>query len=128
MSSTLGVMSSLAQSVKPSSAASAPPASQHNSGKDKKPQEGGGGKGKAAYQPMTGSPTFYNSQSIPTLEELGEWMPPAAREERRKIARHQGQYQSGSSGVDPLSALTGGVSLGGDTQPKSRNTVDTTDD
>ena len=33
-----------------------------------------------------------------------------------------------SSGADPLSALTGGVSLGGDTQPKSRSTVDITAD
>ena len=33
-----------------------------------------------------------------------------------------------SSGADPLNALAWGVSLGGDTQPKSRSTVDTTAD
>ena len=91
MSSILGVMSSLTQSVKPSNAANAGAVKDQNGkdGTDNK-SKGGHGKGKGAPPLMEGAPTFADAQSMPTLEELDEWMPPAGREERRKAARLQG--------------------------------------
>jgi hypothetical protein len=121
----LGLVSSLTQSVKPSNAASAASASRSND-KDKKFKGGGSGKGKGVHPLMEGSPMYTDGQSMPTLEELDEWMPPAGRKERRKVAKHQNQ--SVSSGTDTLNALTGGVSLGGDTQQKPHNKVDITAD
>ena len=91
-------------------------------------QEGGSGKCNGASPLMGRSPHFDDGQqTMPAMVELVEWMPLAGREERRKVARVQGR-QNDSSGSDPFLALTGGVSLGGDTQPKKRNTVDITAD
>ena len=41
--------------------------------------------GKGAPPLMKGSPTFADTQSMPTMEELGEWMPLADERSDEKL-------------------------------------------